>query len=79
MVRMIEGLIDKGYAYASDGDVYFRVGEFESYGKLSHRTLDGMMAGARVATLEGKESPLDFTLWKGRKARRAVMGEPVGS
>ena len=78
MVRMIEGLIEKGYAYAADGDVYFRVGEFETYGKLSHRTLDGMLAGARVATMEAKESPLDFTLWKGAKPGEPSWESPWG-
>ncbi len=72
MLEMISGLIDKGYAYAAGGDVYFRVNKFDSYGKLSHRTLDGMMAGARIAPNELKESPLDFTLWKGAKE-----GEPA--
>ena len=78
MLRMIEGLIDKGYAYASEGDVYFRVGVFESYGKLSHRTLGGMMAGARVATTEAKESPLDFALWKGAKPGEPSWESPWG-
>ncbi len=78
MVRMIEGLIEKGFAYASDGDVYFRVDKFETYGKLSHRTLDGMMAGARVATMEAKESPLDFTLWKGAKSGEPSWESPWG-
>ncbi len=78
MLEMIEGLIDKGYAYASDGDVYFRVGKFETYGKLSHRTLDGMMAGARIAPNELKESPLDFTLWKGAKEGEPSWDSPWG-
>ena len=78
MLEMIEGLIDKGYAYAADGDVYFRVGKFETYGKLSHRTLDGMMAGARIAPNELKESPLDFTLWKGAKEGEPSWDSPWG-
>ena len=79
MLRMIEGLIERGYAYASDGDVYFRVGAFETYGKLSHRTLDGMLAGARIAPNESKESALDFTLWKGAKPGEPAWDSPWGS
>ena len=78
MLRMIEGLIERGYAYASDGDVYFRVGAFETYGKLSHRTLDGMLAGARIAPNESKESALDFTLWKGAKPGEPAWDSPWG-
>ncbi len=78
MVQMIEGLIDRGHAYAADGDVYFRVGSFTDYGKLSHRTLDGLMAGARIAPNESKESPLDFTLWKGAKEGEPSWDSPWG-
>ena len=78
MLRMIEGLIERGYAYASDGDVYFRVGAFETYGKLSHRTLDGMLAGARIAPNESKETALDFTLWKGAKPGEPAWDSPWG-
>lgn len=78
IVKMVEGLVEKGYAYASDGDVYYRVGTFEGYGKLSHRTLDGMMAGARIAVIESKESPLDFTLWKGAKPGEPAWDSPWG-
>lgn len=78
MLEMISGLIDKGFAYAADGDVYFRVNKFDSYGKLSHRTLDGMMAGARIAPNELKESPLDFTLWKGAKEGEPSWDSPWG-
>ena len=78
MLEMISGLIDKGFAYAADGDVYFRVNKFDTYGKLSHRTLDGMMAGARIAPNELKESPLDFTLWKGAKEGEPSWDSPWG-
>ena len=57
IVEMVQGLIDKGFAYLADGDVYFRVTSVADYGKLSHRTLDGMMAGARVEVVAGKEHP----------------------
>ncbi|MDA1096372.1 MAG: cysteine--tRNA ligase [Chloroflexi bacterium] len=78
ILRMIEGLIEKGYAYAGSGDVYYRVRSLPDYGKLSHRTLDGMVAGARVAVMEGKEHPLDFTLWKGAKPGEPSWESPWG-
>lgn len=78
IIEMIEGLIEKGFAYQSDGDVYYRVNSFKSYGKLSHRTLDGMMAGARVAISESKENPLDFTLWKKSKPGEPYWESPWG-
>ena len=71
IINVIESLVDKGYAYSSDGDVYFRVTKYGDYGKLSHRTLDGMIAGARVEVGGAKEHPMDFTLWKAAKP-----GEP---
>ncbi len=71
IIEVIQGLVDKGFAYPSRGDVYFRVRKLGDYGKLSHRTLDSMMAGARVESGEEKEHPMDFVLWKGAKP-----GEP---
>ena len=67
----IEGLIAKGFAYEVDGDVYYRVKAFQEYGKLSGRSLEDMLAGARVEVDERKEAPVDFALWK-----RAKPGEP---
>lgn len=64
IIAMVRGLIAKGHAYVVDGDVYFRVLSFPEYGKLSHRTLDEMMAGARVEIDPRKEHPMDFALWK---------------
>jgi cysteinyl-tRNA synthetase len=78
IIRMVEGLIAKGSAYASGGDVYYRVKSFPAYGKLSHRTLEGMMAGARIAVSEAKEDPLDFTLWKGAKPGEPAWDSPWG-
>ena len=78
IVEMIEGLVDKGYAYASDGDVYFRVLKRQDYGKLSHRSLEGMMAGARVEVARSKEHPMDFTLWKGAKEDEPCWDSPWG-
>lgn len=64
IIAMVEALIVKGYAYVVGGDVYYRVKKFADYGKLSHRKLDELKAGARVAVSEEKEDPLDFALWK---------------
>ncbi|NCX49373.1 MAG: cysteine--tRNA ligase [Gammaproteobacteria bacterium] len=68
MLRLIESLMSKGAAYqGASGDVYFRVGAFPDYGKLNNRKLDDMIAGARVAVADDKESPADFVLWKSAK------------
>jgi len=78
MIEMIQVLIDKGYAYASEGDVYYRVQRKEDYGKLSHRTLDSMIAGARVEIDELKEHPMDFALWKAAKPGEPSWDSPWG-
>jgi cysteinyl-tRNA synthetase len=78
MIRIIEGLVQKGYAYASDGDVYYRVSKKADYGKLSHRSLDSMLEGARVEPAEGKESPADFALWKAEKPGEPSWESPWG-
>jgi len=64
IIHYIQDLIDIGYAYEIEGDVYFRVSKLKEYGKLSNRKLDELISGARVEINEKKESPLDFTLWK---------------
>jgi len=64
MVAMIAGLIADGFAYAKDGHVLFRVRKYEDYGKLSGRSVDDMIAGARVEVAPYKEDPMDFVLWK---------------
>lgn len=64
IIAYIDNLVKKGYAYAVDGDVYFRVSKVDEYGKLSNRKLDDLISGARVEVNLKKESPLDFTLWK---------------
>ncbi|MDD4801318.1 MAG: cysteine--tRNA ligase [Syntrophomonas sp.] len=71
IVAAVDKLIEKGFAYEVDGDVYFRVRSFKGYGKLSGRSLDDMLAGARVEVDERKEEPVDFALWK-----KAKNGEP---
>ncbi|MFH1784513.1 MAG: cysteine--tRNA ligase [bacterium] len=71
MHEVIKALIEKGFAYEVDGDVYFCVRKFKSYGKLSGRDVDQMKSGARVQVDENKKDPLDFALWK-----KAKEGEP---
>ena len=78
IIEVTQSLIDKGYAYPADGDVYFRVTRSPGYGKLSHRTLDGMIAGARVDVGHAKENPMDFVLWKGAKAGEPSWQSPWG-
>jgi cysteinyl-tRNA synthetase len=78
IIEVTGSLIDKGYAYAADGDVYFRVTRAPAYGKLSHRTLDGMIAGARVEVDPSKENPMDFVLWKGAKPGEPAWESPWG-
>ena len=83
IVEMIEGLVEKGFAYQGpqrDGnsDVYFRVEKKDDYGKLSKRSLESMLSGARVEPLEGKENPMDFTLWKGAKPGEPAWDSPWG-
>jgi cysteinyl-tRNA synthetase len=71
IIEMIDGLIEKGYAYESEGNVYFSVEKFPQYGKLSKRKIEELLAGARVEPGEGKRNPLDFALWK-----KSKEGEP---
>jgi cysteinyl-tRNA synthetase len=76
---MVQGLIDKGYAYAAEnGDVYFRVTKDNDYGKLSGRVLDDMQAGARIEVGEAKEHPMDFALWKAAKPGEPAWESPWG-
>jgi cysteinyl-tRNA synthetase len=78
IIEMIEGLVEKDFAYESEGDVYYRVTKFKGYGKLSHRTLDGMMAGARVEPNLQKDHAMDFTLWKASKVGEPSWASPWG-
>jgi len=76
---MVQGLIDRGYAYrARNGDVYFRVTRVADYGKLSGRRLEELQAGARVEIGEEKENPADFALWKGAKPGEPTWDSPWG-
>ncbi|MDP9382705.1 MAG: cysteine--tRNA ligase [Chloroflexota bacterium] len=78
IVADIARLIEMGNAYPLDGDVYFRVLSDPDYGKLSHRRLDEMNAGARVEVDERKEHPMDFALWKGAKPGEPAWDSPWG-
>lgn len=64
MIGMVKELIAKGYAYETNGDVYFRVSKFSNYGQLSKQPIDSLMSGARIEVGVQKENPLDFALWK---------------
>jgi cysteinyl-tRNA synthetase len=76
---MIQGLIDKGFAYpAKNGDVYFRVTRDPEYGKLSGRKLDDMQAGSRIEIEEEKEHPMDFAIWKAAKPGEPAWDSPWG-
>jgi cysteinyl-tRNA synthetase len=79
ILAMIQGLIDKGFAYpAKNGDVYFRVEKDPGYGKLSGRKLTDMQAGARIEVSEDKENPLDFAIWKSAKPGEPAWDSPWG-
>lgn len=75
IIKFVEELIEKGYAYESDGDVYYRTRKFKGYGKLSGKNIDDLIAGARIAVGEKKEDPLDFALWKARKEDSEIAWE----
>ncbi len=76
---MIQSLLDKGYAYKADnGDVYYDVSRFETYGKLSGKQVDDLRAGARIAVDEAKDDPLDFVLWKAAKPEEPSWDAPWG-
>lgn len=78
IIDIIKTLEEKGYAYAVNGDVYFRTLRFKEYGKLSHQPIDDLVSGARIAVGEMKENPLDFALWKGAKEGEPYWDSPWG-
>jgi len=80
MHAMIQTLIDKGFAYApGNGDVYYRVGKFVGYGKLSRKKIEDLRIGARIEVDESKEDPLDFVLWKAAKPGEPSWESPWGA
>ena len=78
IVSFIEDLINKGYAYEVDGDVYFKTKRFENYGKLSGQNLDELQLGARIDVDERKEEPMDFAIWKSEKPGEPSWDSPWG-
>lgn len=78
IIDMVAKLIEKGFAYEIDGDVYYRVEKFEQYGQLSGRNLEDMLAGARVDVDDRKENPMDFALWKAAKPGEPFWDSPWG-
>lgn len=78
MIDLISDLEKKGIAYQSGNDVYFSVNKFQDYGKLSHRNLDDLLAGARISINEQKKNPMDFVLWKGSKPGEPKWQSPWG-
>jgi cysteinyl-tRNA synthetase len=78
MIEIIQTLVSRGFAYAADGDVFFRVSAFPAYGRLSGRSLDEMQAGARVEVDPRKEHPMDFVLWKAAKPGEPSWESPWG-
>ena len=78
IIEFIGVLVDKGYAYESQGDVYYRTRKFDGYGKLSHQSIDDLQVGARIEVGEKKEDPLDFALWKAAKPGEIFWSSPWG-
>lgn len=78
IIDIIKTLEDKGYAYAVNGDVYFRTRKDKNYGKLSHQPIEDLESGARIAVGEQKEDPLDFALWKAAKEGEPYWESPWG-
>ncbi|PAK38306.1 cysteine--tRNA ligase [Peribacillus simplex] len=78
IIKFISALIEKGFAYESEGDVYYRTRKFEGYGKLSHQSIDELRVGARIEIGEKKQDALDFALWKAAKDDEISWESPWG-
>lgn len=78
IIEIVSALIEKGYAYAVNGDVYFSTKKFKEYGKLSHQPLEELEAGARINIGEVKKDPMDFALWKAAKPGEPYWESPWG-
>jgi len=79
IIEVVQGLVDKGYAYPAGGSVYFRVRNVPDYGKLSHRSLESMMSAESALGGDDKESPMDFVLWKAAKPGEPSWESPWGA
>ena len=78
IINMVKTLMEKGYAYEVNGDVYYRTTKFGGYGKLSHQPLEELQAGARIDVADIKENPMDFALWKAAKPDEPYWESPWG-
>ena len=78
IIKMIERLIENGYAYNVNGDVFYDVSKFEGYGKLSGKKIDDLISGSRIEINDQKKNPLDFTLWKNAKEGEPAWDSPWG-
>ncbi len=78
IIALVESLIEKGYAYNVDGDVYYNTKKFDEYGKLSHQPLEDLESGARIDINEDKRDPMDFALWKKQKPGEPAWDSPWG-
>jgi len=78
IIDFIKILIDKGYAYEVNGNVYYETSKFKDYGKLSHKNLDELQAGARIEVNDEKRNPMDFVLWKSQKPKEPGWDSPWG-
>lgn len=79
IIDLIKTLVNKGYAYETGGDVYFRTRKFKGYGKLINQSIDDLMSGARIDVNDIKEDPLDFALWKAAKEGEPFWESPWGN
>lgn len=79
MIKFIQEIVNQGYGYEADGDVYFSVEKFPNYGKLSGQRLDDLMSGARIDPGEKKQNPFDFALWKKSKPEEPSWDSPWGA
>lgn len=78
IIKFVKGLIEKGYAYEVNGDVYFRTKKFEGYGQLIGQNLEDLQAGARINVDERKDDPMDFAIWKAQKPGEPAWQSPWG-
>ena len=78
IINFVSDLVDKGYAYEINGDVYYDTSKFKGYGKLSGQNLEDLQAGARISVDERKRSPMDFAVWKSKKEGEPSWKSPFG-